>query len=727
MFGFHLFGRKNKKGRVVLDRREDIEPNEIFYDYVATRQEESQDIAEKKFEISLPKSSLVFPLALASLFFLVALARVAQLQFFAGDGYVGQAERNKYLFYKVQSDRGIIYDKDFKPLVKNLSTFDLECDISKLPIDDNRRNKIISSLAAAVSIDSGKIKEMIGEDQGLTVENIDHQALIILEARLGDFPGCEIISRPIRDYAQGAGLSHLLGYLGKIDPEEWRAASDIYSINDYIGRSGLEKSYEDVLRKDPGKLRIERDAKGNIISRDVAVTPESGNSVQLWLDYGLQEKLRQVMATQLKSLGLERGAAVALNPKTGGVLAMVSFPDYDNNVFASGDSQAVQELFSDNRNPLFNRVISGKYLTGSTIKPFEAAAALQEKLIGAETNIYCQGKLVVQNRYNPDIVYIFNDNHVHGLTDMRKAIAESCNVYFQSIGGGYGSQEGLGPTRIKKYLDMFGWESLTNIDLPGEVAGFVPDQEWKKQRFAGTQDSAWGDGDTYNLAIGQGFVGITPIEVAAAYAVIANGGTLYQPQMVMNVVDSRKSLVEAKAPIVLNQGFIDPEYLQVVREGMRHAVNGVSAPLASSLSLNSLPVQVAAKTGSAQLRKASDGKDLLNAWVAAFAPYDDPQIVLVAMAEDVHEGTVAVLPVAKEVLGWYFGTKDQPIESETDNNGGENVLPGDGGDLNSAEPSADGGLHETEGGVVVPGDASDLIPLLDLDGGLEPAKLDDSL
>lgn len=726
MFGSHLFGRKSKKGRVVLDRREDIEPNEIFYDYVAKRQEESQDAAEKKFEISLPGSSLKLPFAIAGIFFLLVLARVAQLQLLAGDTYARQAEQNKYLFYKVQSDRGIIYDKDFKPLVNNLSTFDLECDLSKLPGDEAQSNKIILSLAAAVNMDAAQLKDHIKNEQDLTLENIDHRSLIILEARITDFPGCEIVSRPIRDYAQGAGLSHLLGYMGKIDPDEWRAAADIYSINDYIGRSGLEKSYEDVLRKDPGKLRVERDAKGNIISRDVSVSPESGDSVQLWLDYGLQEKLHQVMAAQLKSLGLERGAAVALNPKTGGVLAMVSFPDYDDNVFASGDSQAVSSLFSDKNNPLFNRVISGKYLTGSTIKPLEAVAALQEKLIDPNKNISCQGKLVVQNKYNPDIVYNFNDNHVHGSTNMYKAIAESCNVYFQTIGGGYGSQEGLGPSRIKKYLGLFGWESLTNIDLPGEVAGFIPDQEWKKQKFAGTQDSAWGDGDTYNLAIGQGFIGITPIEVAAAYAAIANGGTLYQPQMVMNVVDSQKNLVEEKKPVVLNQNFIDPDNLRVVREGMRHGVNGANAPLASALTLNSLPVQAAAKTGTAQLRKGADGKDLSNAWVATFAPYDDPQIVLVVMAEDVHEGTVAVLPVAKEVLNWYFGPKEQPEAGITaDGNPDGQVDAGDvsGGDAGVGATEAPATI--TPGGAtqVVPGEAQDLIPLLNLGNDQsQPAK-----
>jgi len=575
-------------------------------------------------------------------------------------------------------------------------------------------------------MDPGQLEDRIKNGQEPTIENIDHKLLIILEARISDFPGCEIVSRPIREYVRGAGLSHLLGYMGKISPDEWKAASDIYSINDYVGRSGLEQFYESVLRKDPGKLRIERDAKGNIISRDVSVSPESGDSVQLWLDYGLQEKLQQTLAAQLKNLGLARGAAVALNPKTGGVLAMVSFPDYDNNVFSQHNREEIQKLVDDRKtNALLNRVIGGRYLTGSTIKPFIAAAALQEGVITADKNINCQGRISVQSQYDPENIYYFNDNHIHGQTNMYKAIAESCNVYFYTIGGGYEDQKGLGPTRIKKYLDLFGWEKPTSIDLPGEIAGFVPDAAWKKEKFAGTQDQNWTDGNTYWLSIGQEFIGITPIEVAAAYAAIANGGTLYQPQMVMSVVDNQKNLVEAKTPVVLNQNFIDPKNLEMVREGMRHGVNGVNAPLASSLTLNSLPVAVAAKTGTAQLRKGADGKDLLNAWVAAFAPYDDPQIMLVVLAEDVHEGTVAVLPVAKEVLNWYFSPKE-PVEAEATGNeatkDAANEVPVGTTETTAPENAAATANSDTDGAVVIPGNAQDLIPLLNLNEGAAPAN-----
>lgn len=658
MFGYLHIGKN--RGRVKVNRRADIEPHEIFYDNLAQSHGKRSDIAEKKFEISLSEKSLRLPFMMAAVFFLAAILRIAELQIVEGGNLAQAAEQNKYLFYKVQSDRGIIYSSDFTPLVENLSTFDLQCAAEKMPPAGPARKKIIDSLAAVLGIDAAGLDGAVSSAQNPTVENLKHRALIVLEARLGDFPGCVIAARPIRSYGKDAGLSHLLGYMGKIDPDEWKAAPDFYSINDYIGRAGLEKSYETILRKDPGKLRIERDAKGNILSQDISSPPQSGGSVQLWLDYALQKKLYEAMRRQLDVLGLKKSVGVALDPKTGGVLALVSFPNYDNNIFSAGNSREVQELLDDTKDdPLFNRAISGRYLTGSTIKPFIASAALQEGIISAAKNINCQGKITVQNQYDPSIIYNYNDNHIHGTTNMYKALAESCNVYFYTIGGGYGDQEGLGPTRIKKYLDLFGWEEPTGVDLPGEIAGFVPDPAWKKEKFSGTQDQSWTDGNTYWLSIGQEFIGITPLEVANAYAAIANGGTLYQPQMVKSIVDVSRNIIEEKKPVARRQNFIDPDNLAEVRQGMRRGVNGAGAPLASSLTLNQLGISMGAKTGTAQLGRTVGGKDLLNSWVAVFAPYDDPQIVLLVMTEEVHEGTVAVLPVAKEVLGWYFEPKDE--------------------------------------------------------------------
>lgn len=712
MSAFHPYGKSKKNRRVKLSHREDIEPHEIFLDKIARKHEEKLDIAEKKIETPLPKKAVLFPFAAAVFLFLLFFARVVQLQIMHGSEYSAQAEGNKYIYYKVQADRGIIFDKDYKALVENLSTFDLVCDPAKMPATENQRKRMLESIGKIVKMDEQKLAEAVKNPQEPVLKNLDHQTLIILEARISDFPGCEINKRPIRKYTGDASLSHLLGYMGKIEPEEWKAHNDFYSIYDYIGRTGLENTYENILRKNPGQLRIERDAKGKIVSKDVYSLPESGKSIVLWLDLDLQKKIKEEMEKQLKSLGLERASAVAIDPKTGGILATASFPNFDNNVFSEGKAEDVAKLFGDSLKPLFNRPIQGQYLTGSTIKPLTAAAALQEKIIKPDKDIDCQGKLVVQNVYDPEIVYTYNDNHVHGLTDMRKAIAESCNAYFQTIGGGYGSQQGLGPTRIKRYLELFGWGSPTGIDLPDEKNGFIPDPEWKKSYFENKQDKVWTDGDTYNMSIGQGFLGITPLQVANSFAAIANGGTLYRPQIVKQVVDERRNVIEDRKPAALRENFLDADNLKVVREGMRQAVTGWNSPLASSVILNSLPVPAAAKTGTAQLKKDKDGKDLLNSWVTVFAPYDDPRIVVTIMMEDVHEGQFAVLPVAQRVLNWYFG----PRTPESANDETRNVETQNGEDSNNEIPA------ERENDAIVPGDAQDLIPLLDLDGEISPAK-----
>lgn len=660
---FRFFGNKFHKRKISFYHREDIEPHEIFLDKIARKKEEKLDMEEKKLETPLSKNAVLVPFWCAVIVFSVFFARVVHLQVTRGAEYSAQAENNKYIYHKVQADRGIIFDRNFNPLVDNVSTFDLVCEQPMEFVGFENKQLAITRLAEILKVPQEEIEGKIDGGEAVISENLNHEALIVLEARISEFGGCEIAERPIRKYSGDKSLSHLIGYIGKIEQDEWSAQKDFYSIYDYIGRTGLENSYEPVLRKNPGQVRIERDAKGNIISKDIASLPESGKSVVLWLDLDLQKKLSSEIEKQLKALGLSKAAAVVLDPKTGGILALSSFPDYDDNAFAENNSAEISRLLNDKNKPLFNRAIAGQYLTGSTIKPLEAAGALQEKIISADKSINCGGKLVIPNKYNPELSQTINDNHTHGYTDMRKAIAESCNVYFWTIGGGWADQQGLGPTRIKNYLTLFGWDEPTGVDLPGEAGGFIPDPAWKKEKFLGTQDQNWTDGDTYNLAIGQGFIGITPLQVANAFAAIANGGTLYRPQAVQKVVDSKRNVIEEKKPETIRQGFIDPKNLQIIREGMRQAVNGKGSPLASSLILNSLPVAAAAKTGTAQVRKDAYGKDIMNSWVAVFAPYDDPQIVITIMMEDVKEGQLAVLPVAKEVLSWYFGSKEKLTDS----------------------------------------------------------------
>ncbi len=360
--------------------------------------------------------------------------------------------------------------------------------------------------------------------------------------------------------------------------------------------------------------------------------PLSGKSLILHADGDLQIKLHQSLEEMLDKLKLRKAVGVAIDPRDGGVLALVSLPGFDNNLFSQGITLSeLNELEDDPGQPFLNRAISGQYPSGSIIKPLIAAAALEEDIVEPREQINCAGAINIVNKYDPSIVYSFPDWKTHGFTDIIEAIAHSCNVYFYTIGGGYGKIEGLGIDRIKEYLQYFGLGRFAGIDLPNENVGLVPDEEWNL-------------GDTYHAAIGQGDILVTPLQMASAVASIANGGTLYQAQLVDKIIDLDRETTEDIPSVVIRENFISRENMEVIKQGMRETV--ISG---SGVSLSGLPVKVAGKTGTAQF-----GIDQLHSWFVSFAPYDDPQIALVILVEGGGEGHKAAVPVAKNVLEWYF-------------------------------------------------------------------------
>jgi len=611
---------------------DDIEPHEVLLDSLAKKREHEFGLSEKKFEVPLARKLLqgffIFSILVLTILFL----KTFQLQVLEREAFTVRAEENKFIIHQIKAERGIIYDKDLNQLVLNRPNFDLICQKVSLPEEEKERENILAEVAKIIKKDPAELEKIITESQEPTLlisENLDYQTLLILETRLKEFAGFQIEKNSVREYQQGAVFSHLIGYKRKSGQ-----------------KTGLEEFYDDVIGEKPGEIRIERDVKGNLISQEIVSLPESGKGLVLWLDSDLQKKTMEALENSLKRVGAKSGAAVALNPQTGAVLALVSLPTFNNNLFSEGMNEAQwQEINNDPTKPLFNRTISAGFLTGSTIKPLIASAALEEKIINPEKSINCQGFISIPNPWDPSASTTKKDWTAHGWTNLRKAIAESCNVYFYTVGGGLGSQEGLGPTRIKKYLELFSWGEKTGIDLPGEISGFIPDKAWKKE----TWKADWWDGDTYNLAIGQGFLQITPLEVALSFSAIANGGTLYQPQVAQKIVDAEKNTIEELKPKIIRQNFISPENLKIVREGMRQAVTGVNSPQASAVTLSSLPVAVAAKTGTAEL-----GNNYYHNWVTVFAPYENPQIVITVMIEKVKGDMVAALPVAKEILEWYF-------------------------------------------------------------------------
>lgn len=612
-------------------------------DRLAHKKEEDLGITEKKFEVPLKERMPVIIFGVFLLLSIVLLSKTFYLQIVEGKQFLTQAENNKGAINQVMPERGIIYDRNMKRLVINSAAYDLVCQRSRFSVSSEEISEEIKDIAGIFSRSSIEIENKIlstDSTEVLIVENISHENLLVLEVRINDLAGCKIQQSTKRGYVYGQVFSQVLGYTGRINRDEYSEQKG-YSINDYIGKTGLEKYYESYLRGEPGQ------SKSAVERSEIAIEAKPGNNLVLNIDADLQERVYNALAESIQNVGGKKGAAVAMDPRTGAVLAMVSYPSYDDNLFSGGISQEdYNKLQNDSSQPLFNRAIAAHYPTGSTIKPFEAAAALQEKIISPKKEINDIGYILVENQYDPSIVYKYGGVEPHGWVDMKKALAVSSNIYFYTVGGGYEDQQGLGPTKIRQYLSLFGWDQKTGIDLPGEFSGFIPDPEWKKK----TKGQGWWDGDTYNLSIGQSDLQTTPLQVASAYCAIANGGTLYKPQIVDKILDNSGNVVQDIQPEVIRSNFIDPENLSIVRQGMR---DGVTEDYGLSKSLKSLPVPVAAKTGTAEIGY----KDRFNVWSSVFAPYDDPEIVLVVTAESVQGLGAVTLPVAKDVLNWYFTQK----------------------------------------------------------------------
>jgi len=643
-----MFGKFKK--RIRFKDKRDIELHEIILDKLAREKEGERGVSIKRINVPLLEKTLTGFLVVLFLIMLVLFFKTFQLQVLEGESYLAQANENKFIIRSIEAERGVIYDKNLKQLVFNTPQFDLIYDKENFEQSKEDEDKVLKEVARILEKDYEELRNEIASSTDSLVYvsiNLEREKLIILQTKINELTGFEMRKTSTRDYGDGEAFAHLMGYMGKIKRNELEVSPDLYSILDYVGRDGLENYYEEVLRKNPGKVKIERDAMGNILSQEIEVLPESGKSLVLWLDSDLQKKVKEVLESKLYEIGSKKGVAIVLDPKTGGILSLVSLPSFDNNVFSKGDSETIKKLLKDSDEPLFNRAISGRYVTGSTIKPLMALAGLEEKMILPNENIYCTGKLEVEDYWDPEIIWEYKDLRAHGYTDMRKALAESCNVYFYRLGGGYKEQDGLGPTRIKEYLQVFGWQDKTGIDIPGEVNGFIPDKEWKKRVLG----QGWWDGDTYHLSIGQGYLQITPIEVVTSFLPIANNGRLLKPQIVQKIIDSKTGeTIEEIQPQIIKENFVDIDNIKVVREGMRQAVTGYNSPNASAMFLSSLPITAAAKTGTAETPR----ENLYHNWATVFAPYDDPEILITIMIEDVEGVRAATLPVAYEVLNWYF-------------------------------------------------------------------------
>ena len=569
-------------------------------------------------------------------------ARVIFLTVFKGAYYQDVSNGNSIRSVAIKATRGRIFDRFGTPLVNNVPSIDAVVIPAQLPTDDAKISQISNELGQILDMSPSDVQANLESKKSnslepvLLKENITQDQSLILLEKASDIPGISIEKTAIRDYVDGSVFSPILGYEGKIGQNEI-AANPGYLLTDYIGKQGIEKSYEKYLRGVDGADQVEVDSMGNTQREVGVIDPAPGSDLVMNIDAGLQEKLYNSIVDILQKTHTTNASAVAIDPRNGQVLAMVNVPSYDNNLFAQKISvQDYNNLIQDPDEPLFNRAIAGQYPPGSTIKPAVATAALSEGVITPSTIIDGLGGTLRLGSYT------FGDWTAHQPSDVRTAIAQSNDVFFYTVGGGYGNIQGLGMDLMKKWDNLYGLGEPTGIDIEGEATGLIPDEQWKLDNVG----EKWSIGNSYHAAIGQGYVTVTPLQLANYTAAIANGGTLYHPQLVSQIKKNDGEIINI-APSVIRSGFVSPDVMNVVREGMRQTVTGGTAQ-----PLKDLPVEVAGKTGTAQF---GVGGKQEHGWFTSFAPYDNPQIAMAVLVEGAGEGFTSALPVTKDVYQWYFG------------------------------------------------------------------------
>jgi penicillin-binding protein 2 len=614
------------------------------------------------------------------LVFLIFAFQMWRLQIVEGEHYQILADRNRFRLVPTEAARGVIYDRNGRILVQNIPSFTVTIIPAYLPEDEQEEMAVFSQLSALLGIPASTatastgtfsprrgIKEMIDEVRDtapyrpLTIKtNVDRDTVFIIEEEHLDLPGVLIELDPIRQYPSGDLTSHIIGYVGPIPGEQAEAyANRGYDPNnDTVGLTGVELTFDEELRGSKGYKYIEVDVAGREVRAVGDPQPSlPGHNLILTIDLELQQFMEEALRRGMENVESENGVAIAMNPQTGEILSLVSLPSYDNNLFATGISQEDwARLEEDPRKPLVNHAITGQYPPGSAFKIIPAAAALEEGVVNRRTTLTCQGTLWLPNKYFPDdpelaqpfYCWIHKYGQGHGALNIVQAIAQSCDIFFYQLGGGFKEFEGLGLERLSEYAGLFGLGQPTGIDLPGEASGLVPTQKWKRINYA----ENWSTGDTYNVSIGQGFILVTPLQLLNATAAIANGGTLYQPQIVYQATDAEGQVIRQFAPVVIRQVPVSEENLATVREGMRQAVEWGTARQAQLEG-----IEVAGKTGTAEYPGPRDEKGNLptHAWFTAFAPVQEPEIALVIFVAGGGEGTTTAVPIAAEILRYYFG------------------------------------------------------------------------
>ena len=591
------------------------------------------------------------------LMFFLLLARFVFLQLIQHDHYHTLAEANRISVVPITPGRGVIYDRKGVQLAYNYTAHTLEITPGKA-MDVNNTIDRLAEIVEITPRDRRRFKQLLEESKSFESlplrSRLADEEIARFAAHRYRFPGVEIKARLFRQYPQGELFSHVIGYIGRINQKELdklEADGELanYRGTDHIGKTGLEQSYERVLHGTTGVEQVEIDSAGRAVRVLSRSPPASGANLALNLDAGLQ-------ALVDKALGDRRGALVALDPRTGGVLAFVSKPGFDANLFVDGiDPQSWSELRNSPDRPMLNRALTGTYPPGSTFKPFMALAALTSGKRTPQQSISDPGYFQFGNhRFRDDAEF------GHGSVDMYKSIVVSCDTYYYILAND------MGIDAISQFMARLGFGSRTGIDLTGESAGILPSQEWKQQRFK----QKWFAGETVSIGIGQGYNSYTPLQLASAIATVANDGVMFRPHVVNYVEDLRTKARTVIEPKPLRSLDLNPEHIDIIKK----ALVGVNKEGTSASVFAGAEYVSAGKTGTAQVIAIKQGEKYVESRVqerhrdhalfVAYAPADNPTIALAVIVENGGFGARAAAPIARQVFDYYLLGKTPPDDKK---------------------------------------------------------------
>jgi penicillin-binding protein 2 len=672
-----------------------------------------------KFE--LPENWRVLMLyGMIVVLFAFFVVRLFILQIIDGPDYLAQAVENRTSEVNVATQRGTIMDRNDYVLARNVASYNIVITPAELPGDEGAMQQVFRELSEMIGVpvnngilndETARLFKPCETDFGISqiVEigdtnkpyspieilcNVEETLALAVQGKSADWPGVGVSVTPVREYPTGELTSEIIGFLGPIPAtlEEYYNELGFKAGRDKVGYAGIEYELQDDLGGRNGLRVIEVDVAGKEI-RDLAepVDPVPGNNIQLTIDTRLQTAAKTALKAEIdywntflgRTLS-SQGVVIAMDPKTGEILALVSYPTFENNRMAREiPAYYYAQLQADANRPLFNHAISGEYPPGSVYKLAASLGALNEGVVTPEQQLMDEGKITIMQKYYDSDVgqpreYVCWEEAGHGMQDFLHGLANSCDVYFYKIGGGYGTEvpNGLGVLRLAEYARALGYGKLTGIELPGEQEGLVPDPTWKRT----TQFENWSTGDTYITTIGQGYVLSTPLQVLVSFATIANDGVMMKPTLVKQVTTPDGKLIRPFTPTQVwditkdnlineivdskltgNTKNVEPWVVELIKEGMRMVITEGTA----KAEFEGFNFNAAGKTGTAEycdnvaqsLNLCQPGNWPAHAWFVGYAPYDNPEIVVVAFVYNGREGSTVSAPIVRKVLEAYFELK----------------------------------------------------------------------